>query len=172
MCVPPSCCQLSSALPFRPQALSVDHLLSQDCAELICRELGSDLGRFACVSTNTHRITDEASVWRDTYQVRASPLWRVHPACSLRGSAFDRAGDYAPWKLALRATSTPTPRSAASLITAPSSLTRVEAPTLTPNAPVSQARFDDMEDEWGRDNAMPDSLWRACMVRQSGPKAM
>ena len=42
---------------------------SQDCTELICRELGSDLGRFACVSKRTNDATGPSFVWRETYQV-------------------------------------------------------------------------------------------------------
>ncbi len=76
--------------------------LPQDCAELICKELGSDLGRFASVSSSTQRITEQSNVWRDAYQ----------------------------------------------------------------------ARYEDVVEDWGRDAAMPDSLWRACMVRESGPKSM
>ena len=58
-------------LPPRRPPLHGD-MLPDDCNEMIMERLGSDLGRFACVSTSTHRITDEASVWRETYQVRWS----------------------------------------------------------------------------------------------------
>ena len=50
----------------------------QDCSELICMGLGSDLGRFACVSTATNQITGGTSVWRDTYQVPATAQTRCH----------------------------------------------------------------------------------------------
>eukprot|EP00326_Haptolina_ericina_P013639 CAMPEP_0181217594 /NCGR_PEP_ID=MMETSP1096-20121128/27236_1 /TAXON_ID=156174 ORGANISM="Chrysochromulina ericina, Strain CCMP281" /NCGR_SAMPLE_ID=MMETSP1096 /ASSEMBLY_ACC=CAM_ASM_000453 /LENGTH=50 /DNA_ID=CAMNT_0023309739 /DNA_START=28 /DNA_END=180 /DNA_ORIENTATION=- len=34
-----------------------------------------------------------------------------------------------------------------------------------------QARFDDVEGEWGAD-ACPPSLWRGCLLKESGPKQM
>lgn len=103
---------------------------SQDCAELICMGLGSDLGRFACVSTAMNRVVaDNPTVWRETYQAR----------CLALTVTAHRQG--------------------------PSCLT---PPLCTP---VLQARFDDVEGEWGAD-ACPPSLWRGCLLKESGPKQM
>lgn len=92
-----SCCHNVLCSPAAPAKTPAPRArlsgLPDDALELIAAQVGSDLGRFACVSRAMNGVAKPA-IWRDAYQVRRQKTTHSCPPRSLSRAACRRRPNF------------------------------------------------------------------------------